>query len=108
MSVTSGSDSHGGNQANLGLPTMWVLAANRTEKAVLDALRAGRTTITRLPPALGPARLADRDREGHPGQHQRRSRSGHRHGRQHGARPRAVGAGAVDGCLRAERGDAHE
>ena len=65
--VTSGSDSHGGNQANLGIPTEWVFARERSEEAIIEALRAGRTTITRLPPALGAARLlleADADRNG--------------------------------------------
>lgn len=53
----AGSDSHGGNQANLGIPTLWVLAAERTEAAVLDAMRRGRTTITRRPPSAGVLRL---------------------------------------------------
>jgi hypothetical protein len=65
--ATAGSDSHGSNQANVGLPTLWTLASDRSEQAVLDAIRAGRTTITRLPPNLGAARLlleADADRDG--------------------------------------------
>ena len=63
----AGSDSHGGNQPTLGLPTVWVHARKRSERAILDAIRAGRTTIARLPPAMGGARLlleADRDRDG--------------------------------------------
>lgn len=62
-----GSDSHGANQANLGSPTTWVLARDDSEQAILEAIRAGRTTITRLPPVLGGARLvleADGDRNG--------------------------------------------
>jgi hypothetical protein len=65
--ATGGSDSHGGNQLNLGQPTTWVLARDASERAILEGLRAGRTTITRLPPAYGAARLlleADGDRNG--------------------------------------------
>ena len=65
--VTSGSDSHGGNQANLGMPTLWALAEDRSEAGVLEALRAGRTTITRLAPSQGAARLlleGDADEDG--------------------------------------------
>jgi hypothetical protein len=67
MPATAGSDSHGGNQANLGLPTLWTLADDRSEAAILRAMRDGRTTITRMPPSLGAARLlleADADRDG--------------------------------------------
>ena len=62
-----GSDSHGAQQANLGMPTTWVFAEDRSEASVLRAIREGRTTISRLPPALGGARLvleADPDRDG--------------------------------------------
>ncbi len=62
-----GSDSHGAQQANLGMPTTWVLAEERSEAAILAAIRAGRTTISRLPPSAGGARLvleADADRDG--------------------------------------------
>ena len=65
--VTSGSDSHGGNQANLGMPSLWVLAEDRSEAAILRALRNGRTTITRLAPSQGAARLlleSDADGDG--------------------------------------------
>jgi hypothetical protein len=67
MPATAGSDSHGGNQANLGMPTLWALADDRSEAAILRAMRNGRTTITRMPPALGATRLlleADADRDG--------------------------------------------
>ncbi|HEX8207851.1 MAG TPA: CehA/McbA family metallohydrolase [Solirubrobacteraceae bacterium] len=65
--VTAGSDSHGGTQPNLGLPTTWVLARDRRQTSILEAIRLGRTTLSRLPPALGGARLlleADADRDG--------------------------------------------
>ena len=55
--ATAGSDSHGGNQLNLGLPTLYVLVEARSEAAVLEAIRAGRTTITRRPPSAGELRL---------------------------------------------------
>ena len=67
MPATAGSDSHGGNQLNLGMPTLWALADDRSEAAILRAMRDGRTTITRVPPSLGATRLlleADADRDG--------------------------------------------
>ena len=67
VAATGGSDSHGANQANLGLPTTWVLTRDASPRGILGAIRAGRTTISRLPPAAGGARLlleADRDRDG--------------------------------------------
>ncbi|HEV2814830.1 MAG TPA: CehA/McbA family metallohydrolase [Solirubrobacteraceae bacterium] len=67
MPVTAGSDSHGATQPNLGMPTTWVLAEDRTQAAILDAIRLGRTTLSRLPPGQGGARLlleADGDRDG--------------------------------------------
>ncbi|HEV3002729.1 MAG TPA: CehA/McbA family metallohydrolase [Solirubrobacteraceae bacterium] len=65
--VTAGSDSHGATQPNLGLPTTWVLAEGRSQAAILEGIRLGRTTLSRLPPALGGARLvleADADGDG--------------------------------------------
>ena len=65
--VTAGSDSHGATQPTLGLPTTWVLAEDRSQAAVLEAVRLGRTTLSRLPPGLGGARLlleADGDGDG--------------------------------------------
>ena len=55
--ATAGSDSHGANQANVGMPTLWVLARERSEAGILAAIRDGRTTITRLPPAACVTRL---------------------------------------------------
>ena len=65
--VTSGSDSHGATQPTAGMPTTWVLARERTQEAILEGIRLGRTTLSRLPPGLGGARLlleADGDRDG--------------------------------------------
>ena len=65
--ATAGSDSHGGTQPTLGNPTTWVLARDRSQVSILNALRLGRTTLTRLPPAAGGGRLlleADADRDG--------------------------------------------
>ncbi len=67
MGATGGSDSHGTNQANLGMPTTWVFGASRRESAVLDGIRNGRTTISRLGPQQGSLRLlleADGDGNG--------------------------------------------
>jgi hypothetical protein len=67
IGITGGSDSHGANQAIVAVPTTWVLAREATPAAILEAVRAGRTTVSRTPPALGGARLmleADGDRDG--------------------------------------------
>jgi hypothetical protein len=67
IGITGGSDSHGANQANVALPTTWVLARGATPAAIVEAIRAGRTTISRVAPAGGGARLlieADGDRDG--------------------------------------------
>lgn len=48
--------------AGPGMPTTWVLAASRTERAILDALRAGRTTIG--PNPLGPLVTLEADLDG--------------------------------------------
>jgi hypothetical protein len=67
IGITGGSDSHGANQANLAVPTTWALADRPDSAAIVDAIRSGRTTVSRTPPALGGARLlleADRDRDG--------------------------------------------
>jgi hypothetical protein len=53
----AGSDSHGGNMLNLGSPTLWVFAKERSEASILKAMKAGRTTITRRPPIEGEMRL---------------------------------------------------
>lgn len=60
IGVTGGSDSHWVTTAaiqGVGNPTTWVLARHRTPAAVLAALRAGRTSVSRLPPAQGGAPL---------------------------------------------------
>ena len=58
--LTAGSDSHWASTAavqGVGHPTTWVLASKRTPAAVLKALRKGRTTTSRTPPAAGGAPL---------------------------------------------------
>lgn len=55
--ASAGSDSHQGLSAQIGNPTLWVLAQNRSEAAILSGMRAGRTTITRRPPSEGGVRL---------------------------------------------------
>ena len=65
--VTAGSDSHGATQPSMGMPTTWVLAEGRSQEAILQGIRLGRTTLSRLPPGRGGGRLlleADRDRDG--------------------------------------------
>jgi hypothetical protein len=60
IGLTGGSDSHWATTAlaqGVGNPTTWVLAERRTTKAVLAALRAGRTSVSRLPPNEGGAPL---------------------------------------------------
>lgn len=70
VAATAGSDSHWATLApvqGVGMPTTWVDAADRSAAGVLAALRAGRTSLTRLPPRLGGSPLlleADRDRDG--------------------------------------------
>jgi hypothetical protein len=43
--------------AGVGQPTTWVHAADRTPAAVIEAVRAGRTSVAFQPPALGGSRL---------------------------------------------------
>jgi hypothetical protein len=69
IGLTGGSDSHWiGTDAvqGVGNPTTWVLARRHTAGAVLAALRAGRTSVTRLPPneGGGPLLLEARHRRG--------------------------------------------
>ena len=58
MPATGGSDNHWRSTtaiAGVGQPTTWVFAADRSPATILDAIRAGRTTISAEPPAyLGP------------------------------------------------------
>ena len=58
--AVGGSDSHWRTTTaiqGVGQPTTWVYARNRTPRAILDAVRAGRTFVASEPPALGGARL---------------------------------------------------
>jgi hypothetical protein len=67
LPALAGSDSHGANHVNLGLPTMWAYAASKSEADVTAAIRAGRTTLSRVAPNQGATRLViegDRDRNG--------------------------------------------
>jgi hypothetical protein len=60
VGVTGGSDTHWVSTSAVqgaGQPTTWVYARERTRAAVLDGLRAGRTTVSAQPPGLGGARL---------------------------------------------------
>jgi predicted metal-dependent phosphoesterase TrpH len=60
MPLVGGSDNHWRvltGIAGVGQPTTWVLAADRSVGAVLAAIRAGRTTVSAQPPAMGGARL---------------------------------------------------
>jgi hypothetical protein len=67
IGMTGGSDTHGATQPWIGFPTTWVRAASPKPADVLAALRAGRTTVSRVPESQGGVRLlleADRDRAG--------------------------------------------
>jgi hypothetical protein len=70
VGATGGSDAHWLATSALqgvGNPTTWVLADDRSAAGVLAGLRAGRTSITMLPPTAGGAPLlleADRDGDG--------------------------------------------
>jgi hypothetical protein len=55
VGVTGGSDNHWRSvtaMAGVGQPTTWVYASEPTAAAILEGLRAGRTTISNQPPAL--------------------------------------------------------
>ena len=70
VGLTGGSDSHWLSTVavqGVGNPTTWVFARERTRAAILEAIRAGRTTVSRVPPGQGGGPLlleADRDRDG--------------------------------------------
>jgi hypothetical protein len=70
VAATGGSDSHWLSTSlvqGVGNPTTWVFTADRSERGVLAALRAGHTSVSMSPPALGGAPLlieADADRDG--------------------------------------------
>jgi Protein of unknown function (DUF3604) len=57
VGATAGSDSHGANQPTIANPTTWVLARSRQPRDLLDAIGAGRTTLSRLAPNQGGTRL---------------------------------------------------
>lgn len=68
--AVGGSDNHWRSTERVqgvGQPTTWVFARDRSMHGVLDAIRAGRTTVSAEPPASGGARLwidADADGDG--------------------------------------------
>lgn len=70
VAATGGSDNHWRSitpVAGVGQPTTWVLARERSTKAILQAIREGRTTISHQPPGYGGSRLfitADRNGKG--------------------------------------------
>lgn len=70
VAPTGGSDSHWLSTAavqGVGNPTTWVFAQERSQRGVLDAIRAGRTSISFRPPVAGGAPLlleADTDGDG--------------------------------------------
>jgi len=70
IGATGGSDSHWLSTAavqGVGNPTTWVFARDRSREGVLEAIRSGRTTVSRIPPAQGGGPLlleADRDGDG--------------------------------------------
>jgi hypothetical protein len=56
VGATGGSDSHWLSTAAVqgaGNPTTWVFARDSSRAEILEAIRAGRTTISRIPPAQG-------------------------------------------------------
>jgi hypothetical protein len=70
IGATGGSDSHWLSTAavqGVGNPTTWVFARDRSEAAILDAIRQEHTTVTRIPPSQGGGPLlleADKDGDG--------------------------------------------
>ncbi len=70
VAATGGSDNHFVSTTaiqGVGQPTTWIRARDRSRRAVLEGLRAGRTFISSQPPALGGARIflkADPNRDG--------------------------------------------
>ncbi|MEA2375616.1 MAG: hypothetical protein QOD53_2079 [Thermoleophilaceae bacterium] len=67
IGATAGSDSHGANTLNIGFPTTWAFARSSAQADVLAAVRAGRTTLSRVAPNQGAVRLlieGDRDKNG--------------------------------------------
>jgi hypothetical protein len=67
IGATGGSDSHGANTLHIGFPTTWVHARSAKVADLLEAIRAGRTTLSRVAPRQGAVRLlieGDRDGDG--------------------------------------------
>lgn len=70
LSATGGSDSHWLSTAafqGVGNPTTWVYAQERSQRGVLEAIKAGRTAISLQPPGSGATLLlleGDVDRDG--------------------------------------------
>ena len=67
VAATGGSDSHYIWTSNslLGSPTTWVYVTERSERGILEGIRAGRTTISHQPPALqGPRVFLEGDDDG--------------------------------------------
>jgi hypothetical protein len=59
MPATGGSDNHyrgTAGEQGVGQPTTWVYAANNSWRAILDGIKAGRTTVSAEPALLGGAR----------------------------------------------------
>jgi hypothetical protein len=56
MPATAGSDTHGA-QGQVGTPTTWVFSRSRREHDIVRAIDTGRTSLSRLSPALGGLRL---------------------------------------------------
>ena len=56
MPATGGSDNHYRATTaiqGVGQPTTWVFAADRSQQAIIDGIRAGRTVVSAEPPVLG-------------------------------------------------------
>jgi hypothetical protein len=70
VAATGGSDSHWASLSavqGVGQPTTWVFASERSERGIIDGLRAGRTFISHQPPTLRGPRVfveADGNRDG--------------------------------------------
>ena len=61
VALTGGSDTHWVSTSavqGVGQPTTWVYAHDRTPAAVLEGLRAGRTSVSHQPPAFGGPRAS--------------------------------------------------
>ena len=67
LGALAGSDSHGANHANIGFPMTWAFAKSSSEADIIAAIRAGRTTLSRVAPNQGAVQLlleADVNRDG--------------------------------------------